>query len=132
MTERLDRIEASIESINQTLATLASDFLRPALQQSVENREATEATNDRLDRVSEVLAATTIKQDTNTDAITQLTRKIDANADAVAASNRNFEILLNESRADRQTIKAMQENIQSLFVELHSTNQRVDTLEQAS
>ena len=129
MTERLDRIESQLEAVNQTLATIASDFLRPALQQAVENHGAIAATDARLDRVSEVLAATSLQQDSNTQAIAQLTQKIDAN-------ERRFENLLNELRADRaesrQRFEAQQENIQNLFLELTRTNRRVGALEQAS
>ena len=113
MSERLDRIEAALE-------TLATDFLRPVLRQAEANREAIAATDRRLDRVAEVLADISLKQDTLTG--------------VAAANERRFENLLNEMRADRaesrQRFEAQQEVIQSLLLELTRTNRRVDALEQ--
>lgn len=120
MTDRLDRIEAALE-------TLATDFLRPVLRQAEANREAIAATDRRLDRACEVLAELSIKQDGIADAVA-------ANATAVAANERRFENLLNEMRADRtearQRFEAQQEIMQSLLVELTRTNRRVSELEQ--
>ena len=129
MTDRLDRIEAALE-------TLATDFLRPALRQAAANQEAIAATDRRLDRVAEVLAELSIKQDGIADAVA-------ANAIAIGANERRFENLLNEMRADRaearqrfeaqeRRFQAAQENIQTLLLELTRTNRRVDALERAS
>ena len=127
MSERLDRIEAALE-------TLATDFLRPVLRQAEANREAIAATDQRLDRVAEVLAGLSIKQDGIADAVA-------ANAVAIGANERRFENLLNELRADRaearqrfeaqeRRFQATQENIQNLLLELTRTNRRVSELEQ--
>ena len=143
MTERLDKVESDIQDINATLAAIASDFLRPTVQQSVENRMAIEATERRLDRIAEVLAETTIKQEASAEIAKD-------NVSAIAANERRFENLLNELRADRaesrqrfeaqekrfeaqqRRFEAQQENIQTLFLELTRTNRRVDSIEQAS
>ena len=122
MTDRLDRIEAALE-------TLATDFLRPALQQTAANAEAIAATDRRLDRVAEVLAELSLKEERIADAVA-------ANAIAIKANERRFENLLNEIRADRaearQRFEAQQEIMQSLLLELTRTNRRVDALERAS
>ena len=127
MTDRLDRIEAALE-------TLATDFLRPVLRQAEANREAIAATDRRLDRACEVLAELSIKQDGIADAVA-------ANTIAIGANERRFENLLNELRADRaearqrfeaqeRRFQAQQENIQNLLLELTRTNRRVSELEQ--
>lgn len=122
MTDRLDRIEAALE-------TLATDFLRPALRQAAANQEAIAATDRRLDRVAEVLAELSLKEERIADAVA-------ANAIAIKANERRFENLLNEIRADRaearQRFEAQQEIMQSLLLELTRTNRRVDALERAS
>jgi len=158
---RLDRIEAAIEGINSTLEAIATDFLRPAFQQTVENRNSFVAVDQRLERVATVLADTTIKQDA-------IAAGVAANVSAIAANERRFENLLNELRADRTEHRqrcdeiqrkaeedrkradsdraAQMQVIQSLLLELTRTNgnvntmssgvnalrDRVDTLEQAS
>jgi predicted RNase H-like nuclease (RuvC/YqgF family) len=104
MTERLDRIEAQQERNTANIA-------------------------DLITLSSNVLRA-----------VDGLTARIDE-------SNQRFDNLRQEAIADRaefrrqaetdrqrsdQRFEAMQENIQRLFLELHSTNGRVDNLEQAS
>lgn len=129
MTDRLDRIEAALE-------TLATDFLRPVLQQAAANAEVIAATDGRLDRVAEVLAELSLKEERIADAVV-------ANTVAIRGNERRFENLLNELRADRaearqrfeaqeRRFQAQQENIQTLLLELTRTNRRVDELERAS
>ena len=122
MTEQLDQVvqqqAANTEAIAQTnaaLNVLITEFIRPNAQQARANFE-------RLERIEAGLETTE-----------QQTAR---NAQAIAANERRFENLLNELRADRaesrQRFEAMQENIQTLLLELTRTNHRVGELERAS
>lgn len=122
MTERLDRIEAGIEQLNQTINTVVVNMIRPLTQQSEVNRKA-------LAGLIEMVADSEV---------------------ARIEQNQRIENMLSEAREDRRQsddrFQAMQENIQRLFLEVRSTNVavsglgdransaegRLDTLEQAS
>ncbi|PZO11258.1 MAG: hypothetical protein DCF25_19750 [Leptolyngbya foveolarum] len=111
MTERLDRIEQQQERNSADIGDLLS-LTRDLLQ----------------------VAAS------NADAITQMREQI-------ADGNQRFDVLRADAIADREEWRtradadraenarrfdAVQENIQRLFLELNSTNRRVENLEQAS
>ena len=132
MNERLERIEALL---------LATAERQNEMNASLQHTQAI------LDRTAE-------QQATNTREIDILLGAISTNEVALRAvvlrideSNQRFDVLRQEAIADRQEsdqrleamrqksnqrFEAMQENIQRLFLELHGTNRRVDTLEQAS
>ncbi len=98
---------------------------------------------ERLDRIES-------QQETNTANIADLItlsgnvlRAVDGLTARIDESNQRFEILRSEAIARQQRsdqrFEAIQENIQRLFLELHSTNgavaglsDRIDNLEQAS
>ena len=136
MTERLDRIESSIEQLNTTLNVIASEFIRPIAQQARQNHERLEAIDERLDRIAASLEATA-QQSTateqqcakNAEAISELT------AQSVQSDTR-FNILIQEMRSDR---RASQQATQALLLAMANVNSdvavlgdRVDQLEQAS
>ena len=98
---------------------------------------------ERLDRIEAQQAANTANI---ADLITlsgNVLRAVDGLTARIDESNQRFEILRSEAIARQQRsdqrFEAIQENIQRLFLELHSTNGemsrlsgRVDNLEQAS
>lgn len=135
MTERLDRIEALLlataERQNEMNASLQQT--QAALNQTQSALTQTQAT---LDQIAVQQARNTEELDTLLGAVSTNEVKIRALIEQTAQSNQRFDILRAEAAADRQRsderFEAMQENIQRLFLELHSTNRRVDTLEQAS
>lgn len=105
MTERLDRIEAGIESLNQAMNLLVTDLIRPTMLQTQANVQAIERLTAQIDR----------------------TENIARLADEASSENeQRFEILLSEVREERrrsdERFQAMQENIQRLFLEVRSTN----------
>lgn len=143
MTERLDRIEASIQQLSNTIDVLTQQLIAPAVRQASANFE-------RLEQMTELFSLTAEQSAISEQQIAANAEAISNNASAIAANERRFENLLNESRADRaesrQRFEAAQENIQALLLELTRTNRslngvrdrvdglggRVDSLEQAS
>ncbi|PZO56082.1 MAG: hypothetical protein DCF15_09530 [Phormidesmis priestleyi] len=128
MSERLDQIEAIL------LATAErQNEMNASLQQTQAALERTQAV---LDRTAQQQASNTSDIDTLLGAVSTNEVEIRAPIQQMAESNRLFDVLRQDAIADRrrsdQRFEAMQENIQRLFLELHSTNRRVDTLEQAS
>ncbi len=146
MTERLDRIEALL------LATAErQNEMNASLQQTQTVLQQTQAV---LDQTAQQQAINTSEIDTLLGAVSTNEVEIRALIQQIAESNQRFEVIRQEAIADRQKsdqrfealrqeaiankqvsdqrFEAMQENIQRLFLELPSTNRRVDTLEQAS
>ncbi len=135
MSERLDRAEAILlataERQNEMNASLQQT--QSALQQTQNALQQTQAV---LDRIAQQQAINTSEIDTLLGAVSTNEVELRALIQQMAESNQLFEVLRQEAIADRQRsdqrFEAMQENIQRLFLELHSTNRRVDNLEQAS
>ena len=115
MSERLDRIEASIERLSNALDVLVQQLITPAVRQSSANHE-------RLDQVDELLIRTAEQSATNADAIAQLTVR-------AAETDTRFNVLVSELRADR---RASQQAFQALLLQLAGINGRVEDLERAS
>lgn len=150
MTDRLDRIEAGLES---TAAICGSNAraIQATGEQIGELRNTVEAFIQKLDEeglrvtlVTEVVDDTAddvahLERQTNRQDVSITTLRQDAIADRQAfreqaeADRQAFREALEADRAEaRQHFDAMQENIQQLFRELIRTNRRVDNLEQAS
>ncbi len=115
MTDRLDRIEQSIESSNTAVNMILTEFIRPLAQQSVVNQNA-------LDGLIQMRADAEIER---------------------IEQNQRIENLLDEARADRQQatadreenrrrFDAQQQISQAMLVELARVNSRLEILERAS
>ena len=128
MSERLDRIEAILLGTAER-----QNEINASLQRTQATLERTQAV---LDRTAQQQATNTSDIDTLLGAVSTNEVEIRALIQQMAESNRLSDVLRQDAIADRQRsdqrFEAMQENIQRLFLELHSTNRRVDTLEQAS
>ena len=113
-----DELKALCESNAKSIAALSSEASAERQQRST-----------NTDEIDTLLGAVS----TNEVACRELRQTVTTLADSMAESNRRFDILREEAIADRKRadsqFQAMQENIRNLFVELHSTNRRVDTLE---
>jgi archaellum component FlaC len=150
MTERLDRIEQSIERLGSALDVIVTEFIRPSAQQTAANYERLNRVDETLERVAQQQEATEQQTAANAEAISRLESLVATNNQAIAANDVRFENLLNDSRADRaewrtrfdasnqrfdaqlNEIRAQGEQIRALLSALATTNGRVDTLEQAS
>ncbi len=149
MSERLDRAEAILLATaeRQNAMNASLQQTRSALQRTQalldQTAERQNEMNASLQRTQALLDQTAQQQTTNTSEIDTLLGAVSTNEvelraliQQMAESNQLFEVLRQDAIADRQRsdqrFEAMQENIQRLFLELHSTNRHVDTLEQAS
>ncbi|MEL6903306.1 MAG: hypothetical protein AAFP07_20400 [Cyanobacteria bacterium J06606_4] len=145
MSDRLDRIEAIVESNARDIEASRGDLAETkAIAES--NARTIEASANQQ---AEIIAAISAQQATNTrdiDAlvegisglateIREVVQRVDESGQRIDGNAQRFDILLDEVRADRQRADerhaATQEILQSLLVELTKTNQRVDRLEQA-
>jgi len=117
-----DQLKSLCESNAKAIQSLAS-ATATALQQ----------TNATLDRTAQQQATNTTGIDDLLGVVVTHETELQRVLSAIDESNRRFDILREEAIADRKRadsqFQAMQENIRNLFVELHSTNRRVDTLE---
>lgn len=112
---RLDRIEQSIENLSATLNSMATEFIRPLVQQSVVTQNALNG-------------------------LIQMT--VDAEVEH-AEQNQRIENMLNDAREDRQRMQQFQEEstrrfdaqmevLRSHRLDLIHLNQRMNDIEEAS
>ena len=121
MTERLDRIEAGLATLSNTIDVLISEFIRPSAQQAQLNYE-------RLDRLEAVLEGTVDSQSANEQQIASNAEAISVLTEQAIEGDNRFNILIQEMRADR---RASQQAIQALLVAMANINGRLEDLEQA-
>jgi chromosome segregation ATPase len=136
MTERLDRIEQSIERLSTALDVIVTEFIRPSAQQTAANYERLERVDETLEQTNATLDRVAAQQERNTSDIDALlgaisTTDVEVRSLSVRAAETDtrFNILIQEMRADR---RASQQAFQALLLQLASLNGRVDELEQAS
>jgi chromosome segregation ATPase len=136
MTERLDRIEQSIERLSTALDVIVTEFIRPSAQQTAANYErlnrvdeTLRQTNATLDRVAQQQERNTADIDALLGAISTTDVEVRSLSVRAAETDTRFNILIQEMRADR---RASQQAFQALLLQLASLNGRVDELEQAS
>ena len=139
MTERLDRIEASIEALNQSLNFLVTEFIRPNAQQTNANRLDLQALDERLEQVAAMQAEAAQQQaiidrqlQANAEQSAANEQQIAANAEAIAAlreasqeSDTRFNILIQEMRSDR---RATQQATRALLLAMANINADVSEL----
>ena len=113
MTERLDKIESDIADIHSALNRMATEFLRPLMQQAQANQQA-------IAGLAEMAAEAAVER---------------------SEQNIRIENLLAEARADRQQAErdreenrrrfdAQMQITQAMLVELARVNSRLEILEQ--
>ena len=127
-----DELKALCESNAKAIQALANS-----------TSSALQGTNATLDRIAVQQATHTDEIDTLLGAVSSNEIGIRALVEQMTESNQRFDILRSEAIARQQRsdqrFEAMQETLQRLFLELHSTNgavsglsDRIDGLEQAS
>lgn len=126
MTERLDRIEASIEDLTNALDVLVTQFIRPTAQQASANFERLERIESALEQVvtlmlsneqqiaanTDQIAANASQIAQNAEAITRLEIVTTENAQTVSRLERLFETMLQENRSDRAEWRSRISNLE--------------------
>ncbi|MEO1392657.1 MAG: hypothetical protein AAFV90_07080 [Cyanobacteria bacterium J06634_5] len=152
--ERQNEMNASLQHTQAAFAEQQNEMNASLQHTQAAFAEQQNEMNASLQHTQAILDRTAEQQATNTREIDILLGAISTNEVELRAvvqrideSNQRFDVLRQEAIADRQEsnqrsevmrkesdqrFEAMQENIQRLFLELHGTNRRVDTLEQAS
>lgn len=135
--ERLNRIEAMIDGLNQSINLLVTEFIRPNTQQTYANFERLERLESALENLvaQSLINAEQIEANQrqieanqrqiagNAESITRLEVKVDQVAETVSEQSQQIQVLIEEGRADRQAQR-------EAFASILSINSRVEALEQ--
>lgn len=139
--ERLERLETLVEGLSNTVAMLVTEFIRPSAQQAFANFERLERIESALENLvaqslvnSEQIEANQQQIARNSESITRLETKVDRIADTVSEQSQQIQILIEDNRADRQTVRADREANERRFSEalaaIVSNGNRINALEQ--
>jgi cell division septum initiation protein DivIVA len=151
MTERLDRIEQGLADLNSAMNMMLTEFIRPLVQQSQVNQQAlagliemtatAEVERGEQNQRIEILLNDAIADRQRSDQrFEQMTTQADADRTENARRFDEITAQADASRAEwRANFNAQQEVIQTLLLEIRSSNgeisqlsNRVNNLEQAS
>ena len=123
-----DELQALVESNARAIAALASEASAERQQRSTNT--------DEIDTLLGAVSSNEVACRELRGSVAAIIEQVAALAEQAAESNRRFDILREDAIADRKRsdaqFRATLENMQRLFLELNSTNRRVENLEQAS
>lgn len=143
MTERLDRIEASIEDLTNALDVLVTQFIRPTAQQASANFERLERIESALEQLvtlmlsnEQQIAANTDQIAANASQVAQNAGQIAANASQVAQNAEAITRLEVVTTENAQTVSRLERLFETMLQENRSDRaewrSRISNLEQAS
>ena len=143
--ERLDRLELvaeassqTIERLSNTIDVLVTEFIRPATQQAFANFERLERIESALEAIVEQSLVNEQQIASNAEAMNRLqsttSESLDNLSARVSEQSQQIQILIEENRADRQTIRADRESNERLFSEalaaIVANGSRISVIEQ--
>jgi len=129
MTERLDRIESGIESLNQAINTIVVDIVRPTALQTQANAKAIDRLTAQIDRVENI---SRLSDETSSENEQRFNTLLAESRAERIANAKKFDEQIQRIDAAFDELKAQRESMRALLSALATTNGRVDTLEQAS
>lgn len=135
MTDRLDKIESILAATAERLDSTAEKLDRTA--------ERSESNQKDIEALLESISNLAVLAEGNEQRMTRLEKLVEANSQASAANATRFDVLSADAKADRKRadqdraawqagFAEQMAEIRLLRLDVHSLDNRVDTLEQAS
>ena len=126
MTERLDKIESDISDINNALNRMATEFLRPLMQQAQANQQA-------IAGLAQMMAESAVERSEQNIRIDNLLSDARADRQQAERDRQEWRTKFDEMQIENaRRFDAQLQITQAMLVELARVNSRLEILERAS